>query len=369
MMQATAATSIRDAECERGQRFAGRVRYLRVMTLLLGGLSVAVVLYRDDASIAAWVAMLTYVLVWPHLAYAVTRRSPNAIAVEKRTNIMLDAAMAGIWVALMHFNLVPSVALVMPMGMLLISYGGLGMLLRGYGLTALVCAITTLLWRIPFQLHSDTLEIIASLPILVATPLVTSWLMYRFERQVRNQNRLLFKLGSVDSLSELLNRRHWEDAVAESMAAHRRANRSAAMLLIDIDRFKHVNDEFGHTIGDEVIARVGATIRANLREGDLAGRYGGDEFGVVLVGADVRVAALVAERIRASVAAALFESAPDLKCTLSIGIASSEAVESGETREWIKHADAALYSAKRAGRNRYATATQALDESLVSADS
>lgn len=350
-------TSIRDSECQRVRRFAKRVHGVRVMTLLLGGISVAMVLYHDDASIAAWVAMLTYVLVWPHLAYLITRHSSNVIAIEKRTNIMVDAAMAGIWVALMHFNLVPSVALVMPMGMLLISYGGLRMLLRGYGLTLLACMVVTLALREPFQLHTDTPEILASLPILMVTPLVTSWVMFRFERQVRNQNRMLVRLGSVDSLSELLNRRHWEDAVAESMETHRRANRPAAMLLIDIDRFKHVNDEYGHTIGDEVIARVGATIRSNLREGDLAGRYGGDEFGVVLAGADIRIAALVAERIRASVAAALFEGAPDLKCTLSIGIASSEAVDSGETREWIKHADTALYSAKHAGRNRFATAT------------
>ncbi|HEY8230852.1 MAG TPA: GGDEF domain-containing protein, partial [Rhodanobacteraceae bacterium] len=91
------------------------------------------------------------------------------------------------------------------------------------------------------------------------------------------------------------------------------------------------------------------------REGDLAGRYGGDEFAVVLCGIDMHAAATVAERIRSGVACSLFERAPGLRCTLSIGLARSPTT-TNSTREWVKDADAALYRAKLAGRNRFVVA-------------
>jgi diguanylate cyclase len=159
-------------------------------------------------------------------------------------------------------------------------------------------------------------------------------------------------MSSIDSLSGLLNRKHWEDAVNAVMLRH--CCEDAVMLLIDIDQFKHINDQHGHTAGDEVIRQVGATIRGSLREGDLAGRYGGDEFAVVLCGIDMHAAATVAERIRSGVACTLFERAPGLRCTLSIGLAGSPSAPG--TRDWVKEADAALYRAKLAGRNRFVVA-------------
>ena len=161
-------------------------------------------------------------------------------------------------------------------------------------------------------------------------------------------------MSSIDSLSCLLNRKHWEDAVTAVMQRH--CCEGAVMLLIDIDQFKRTNDQHGHTAGDEVIRQVGAIIRGSLREGDLAGRYGGDEFAVVLCGIDMQAAATVAERIRSGVACSLFERAPGLRCTLSIGLARSPDAASSSTREWVRDADAALYRAKLAGRNRLVVA-------------
>ena len=344
-----------DAERRHAQRFVKRVYFMRILALVLGLVTVATVLYRVGAPIAAWIILLVYVFSWPHMAYAISRRSNDALRAEN-LNIMLDCALAGAWLALMHFSLLPSATLVMPLGMLMIANGGLWLLFRGFAAIALVAAIIGVTGDMGFQPDSTLPEIIASLPLLLAIPMLTSMLLYRLERRVRSQNRLLLKVGSLDGVSGLLNRRSWEESAAQSLDAHRSAGRPAAMLLIDIDNFKCINDQYGHTVGDDVIARVGALIRSSLRDGDLAGRYGGDEFAVVLVNADLRAAALVAERIRAGVAGSLFECAPGLRCTLSIGIATSQAAGFGETRQWVKDADAALYRAKLAGRDRFVVA-------------
>lgn len=116
------------------------------------------------------------------------------------------------------------------------------------------------------------------------------------------------------------------------------------MLLIDIDRFKDVNDRHRYIVGDEVIRQIGMIIRGSLREGDVAGRYGGDEFGLVLCNTDVQAASRVAERIRTEVVRSLAGCLPGLQCTLSIGLASGSA-GLGSVREWLEAADAALYRA------------------------
>jgi diguanylate cyclase len=177
--------------------------------------------------------------------------------------------------------------------------------------------------------------------------------MHSLARRVHAQNSQLLRMSSIDGLSGLLNRRQWEDAVDSALA--RNCCDDAVMLLIDIDSFKHINDQYGHTMGDEVVRRVGAVIRCSLRDGDLAGRYGGDEFAVVLCGLDLHAAATVAERIRSGVACSLFERAPGLRCTLSIGLARSPA-GARAVRDWVKDADAALYRAKLTGRNRFVVA-------------
>lgn len=332
-------------------RFVRHVYTVRVLALLLGSVSVVTVLCSLHVSMPAWVLAALYVLVWPHVAYLTTRRSARPARTDSR-NLMIDAAMIGMWIALMRFNLLPTVTLAMPLGMVLVVTGGLWRLARGLAVTALACAAVAAFTRAGFQPHSSVPEMVASLPALMVLPWLTGLMMYRLERRVRRQNRLLLRLGSIDSLSALLNRRHWDEAVAQCFDG---CNRQAALLLIDIDHFKQVNDRYGHTVGDEVIRRMGAIIRGSLREGDVAGRYGGDEFGVLLAGATLEMADRVAERIRTGVASATFDSAPGLACTVSIGVAAGGSLARAP-RDWIAQADKALYRAKMTGRNRAACA-------------
>ncbi|WP_283176490.1 GGDEF domain-containing protein [Gemmobacter sp. 24YEA27] len=124
----------------------------------------------------------------------------------------------------------------------------------------------------------------------------------------------------------------------------------ASLLMIDLDRFKLVNDTFGHPVGDIVLKTVSTTIQSSLRKSDALGRLGGEEFAVLLPGADATGALAFADRLRNEIATRKLDEIAGANVTLSIGIADHRA---GESRDaWLARADHALYAAKTSGRNR-----------------
>ncbi|WP_238389850.1 GGDEF domain-containing protein [Pseudoxanthomonas koreensis] len=137
--------------------------------------------------------------------------------------------------------------------------------------------------------------------------------------------------------------------MAGQMRRFERYGAASSLLMIDIDGFKRVNDSQGHVAGDQVIREVSAQLLAGLRSADAAGRYGGDEFGVLLPGTERQAAQEVAERLRQRVAAQV--AAAGIPVTVSIGVAE---IEDGmfTPEDWTAAADEALYRAKAAGRNR-----------------
>jgi diguanylate cyclase (GGDEF)-like protein len=165
-----------------------------------------------------------------------------------------------------------------------------------------------------------------------------SYLMILSERRARSLNHLAL----TDPLTGLLNRRAFVEQTALVAA------RGGTMLLLDIDRFKHVNDVHGHATGDKVLIGFADLLRLQLRSHDIIARTGGEEFSIVLPGLDVEPAKLIAERIRQACAETNF--ATGLEITVSIGIASLRAEETLVST--TARADVALYAAKNNGRNR-----------------
>lgn len=159
-------------------------------------------------------------------------------------------------------------------------------------------------------------------------------------------------LAAEDWLTGALTRRSLEDAAIRMEANCQRFNLSLAMLLIDLDHFKEVNDRHGHQFGDEVLAAFAGIVRSMIRAGDLFGRYGGEEFCILLPNTDESEAKIQAERIRAAFEAGLkiFQERP-ARCTISIGVCELSQVGTG-FNQLFAAADAALYEAKKRGRNR-----------------
>jgi len=173
-------------------------------------------------------------------------------------------------------------------------------------------------------------------------------------QELKESNRKLKEMAVRDGLTNLFNKRSFLEAIDLLVKRAVRYKRSLSLLMIDIDRFKRVNDKYGHQIGDEVLKSVASTIQQVARETDIAARYGGEEFAVILDGAGTNEARLIAERMRLTIDCVRFAAGRDeLHITVSVGATAfdpGEAIVSPELM--IGCADKALYQAKRQGRNR-----------------
>ncbi len=180
--------------------------------------------------------------------------------------------------------------------------------------------------------------------------------------------RSLQHMATHDPLTGLLNRRAFAEEGATLLAGAARSRRPVAAMMLDIDHFKRINDTYGHTAGDHVLASFAATLRRCLREGDVLGRLGGEEFAVLLAGCSREDAEGIADRVRAAFAA----TAVDLNdgrrvvATVSIGLAASKVPPYGVER-LLNQADKALYVAKAGGRDCVALAEVPVERAPPSA--
>jgi len=162
-------------------------------------------------------------------------------------------------------------------------------------------------------------------------------------------------LATVDGLTEILNRRSFMESAGRALSRAHRDKLPASVLMLDVDRFKAVNDTYGHESGDRALCFIAATGRAVLRTHDIFGRYGGEEFAVLLPDADISTALTVAERLRRRVAAApVIIKGGEVRVTISIGVTSYCGGED-TLEDMLRRADKSLYVAKENGRNRVET--------------
>lgn len=171
------------------------------------------------------------------------------------------------------------------------------------------------------------------------------------KRALERANEQLAKLSMTDRLTGLLNRGTWENLVDAEFERFRRYGQATSLVMFDIDFFKKVNDNHGHLAGDEVIKHTADTARSNLRQSDSIGRYGGEEFGIVLPETDAEGARIICERIRETIEQSVVQtSAAPVRYTVSVGIAQLTDKPKNHMK-WMQQADEALYAAKKSGRN------------------
>jgi len=175
------------------------------------------------------------------------------------------------------------------------------------------------------------------------------------------------QLASRDGLTGLLNRRVFEEVLVREFKASRRYHAPACLILVDVDYFKHVNDLLGHAAGDDVLKAMAMLMQQAVRDTDSVGRYGGEEFGIVLPHTDLDCAAVLAERLRDQIGRHEFDTdGGRVKITVSMGIAQLPDRTIRAVSDWMAAADAALYDAKGGGRNGVVIHTTGRSSPVVS---
>jgi diguanylate cyclase (GGDEF)-like protein len=169
--------------------------------------------------------------------------------------------------------------------------------------------------------------------------------------ELEKVNDQLEVISKTDGLTGLLNRKSWEDLLTQEFIRESRYHENSSLIMFDIDHFKKVNDNYGHPAGDEVIRQTADIVTQSIRKSDISGRYGGEEYVILLPHTPVDSAYVLAERIRKKIAAkpAYYEG-KEIKYTVSMGVAAFDPSLKSPTN-WIDFADQALYESKQAGRN------------------
>jgi diguanylate cyclase (GGDEF)-like protein len=179
--------------------------------------------------------------------------------------------------------------------------------------------------------------------------------MMRAMNKLKEQRAYLERLSTRDPLSDLYNRRHMDECIRVEFQRFMRSGEKVSLALIDFDHFKRINDTMGHDGGDEVIRRFGSQLQRNLRAADTPGRFGGEEFIVLLPGANRHEAGALMQRLQSRLASEPLADGRTL--TVSVGIAElTRDLPSPEA--WVRLTDQMLYRAKHQGRNRVITASE-----------
>lgn len=334
-------------------------------------------LWHKQVGYVTWTLFALQFLVYPHILYWRARRAADSQKAELN-NLLLDSLLIGVWIAALHFPLWPSFTLLLA-GLLNITIS------RGYkgtlqALLASSLGMFVAVMFFGFKFSPDTgwattiIVIVGMSAYLVAIG-NASFVRNRQLRQTREKLRegelvLQRQIAEIqtlqaqlneqairDPLTGLHNRRYLDSIVPHELARCGRDLAPLSVMMMDIDHFKHVNDTYGHQGGDEVLRQLAKLLIDNVRASDVACRYGGEEFFLLLPNMPVNFALVRAEQWRAAFAATttVFGEA-HIQATVSIGIACypNDGVTSDEL---IRSADLALYRAKAEGRNRVVLAT------------
>ncbi|MBT0585371.1 sensor domain-containing diguanylate cyclase [Alteromonas oceanisediminis] len=172
------------------------------------------------------------------------------------------------------------------------------------------------------------------------------------QMNIERLNSELENMSRIDGLTQLFNRRYWQEQFEREYKRALRTDEQATVLMLDIDHFKRVNDTYGHQAGDKVIQALAGIVKSSVRETDYAGRYGGEEFAILLPNTSVTSAVSVAERIRETAEHTEVTHEDDhIRFTVSVGAAEFSA-DYATALAWLEDADQSLYAAKNGGRNQ-----------------
>lgn len=317
---------------------------------LAGGVDVAFffIFLILGSPILAWVNVISVAMYI--CAYRALKQRRNRIAILLiRTEVLVHAGIGTVlvgWESGFHYFLL------MFIPALFVTMRARSAWILAACLWAYYVGLDVLMWYIePLQPISSNALLGVHVFNLTVVFSMFSYLALFYVITVTRAHNSLERMATTDSLTGLFNRRHMIALTEKELARHHRLPSNLILMLMDIDHFKQINDQYGHDIGDRVLDAVSNSLKRTMREQDFIGRWGGEEFLAVLPETDLDQAAASAERIRKAIQALVIDSGCNkISVTLSIGIAQYRTEELLSNA--IARADHALYEGKSAGRNR-----------------
>lgn len=333
-----------------GSRFVRRMYLMRILGTFLCFFPILSVLVEHQQPLWMMILLAVNAFIWPTIAFLRARNSATPLTLEHQ-HLVIDAAAGGFWIAMMAVNPLPSVVIATILLSDRLSAGGFELMRKAGAVMLAVFAVTWLTQGMAFNPLVTSRTMLATLPLIAIYLIALSVLTDNIARKLRNKSRELERIAMMDPLLDIANRRLLEKRILFELEKLNQTARHSALMFIDIDNFKDVNDRFGHKMGDTLLVTVSKILHVATRKTDTPARLGGDEFVILLPDTSLEEAHRVATRIMDAAAVMTVASDQTFRCTLSIGIASAAPGMISMT-DWLKAADDALYRAKREGKNQ-----------------
>lgn len=370
----------------RAETLLHTVHRVRTSGFVMGFAIFAAHMQGRDYGLLVWSLLVLQFFAYPHLLHWRARRAPHAMQAVLG-NFLIDGFAMGLWSAFLGYPLWISFAMLTCNVVSITLYGGLRYALQAMALFFLGGPLALGLTGRPLQLETDgpvTVLCIVGLTLFLLMATHTAYLRNRKLQDIRVALReseqalhsandsLHLQLQAIHTLQEklqeqavrdpltgLYNRRYLDDVLTRELTRCQREGQPLSLMLIDLDHFKQINDTYGHQAGDEVLRQLAAMLRSAARSSDVACRFGGEEFVLLLPNMPQPMARERAEQWRTRFAASSISFGEfRMQATLSIGIATYPG-DGTSPQALIHSADRALYRAKTEGRNRVALASHA----------
>lgn len=349
-MESMSSSAVRETSPERRPQFW---QVARRCCQIAGSIDVAFffLFHLLGSPILAWVNVVSvamYVAAYHALGRRRNRLAVGLIWTEVLVHAGLGTVLIG-WESGFHYYLL------MFIPALFVSASLRGAVIALLVLWGYYVGLDVLMWTIePLQPVTPGALLAVHLFNLSVVFAMFSYLSFFYLSMVTSASRKLRQLATTDPLTGLLNRRHMTDLAEKELARFCRTGRPAGVILLDVDHFKSINDQFGHDVGDKVLLGITEVLLAQLRKQDQIARWGGEEYLALLPEADIGIARESAERIRAALRNYDWRKATGLDLTVTISAGVSEFGPGEDLRATITRADRALYRAKAEGRDRVA---------------
>jgi diguanylate cyclase (GGDEF)-like protein len=349
----------------------------RTWCTLLHFITVSTLFLERGQGGIAWILLALQFLVYPQLIYWLARRARNPKRAEMN-NVMLDAVCVGVWAAALGFPLWVTFVFTLTSMITTTAFKGWWGIARTAGGMCAGALATIMLNGFHFEPATSLVTTLLSMFTALFYVAAVAYSAYirtinlsqtrarlqqseqELKRQLEEINSLQVRLheqATRDSLTGLYNRRYCDETLERELARCQRNGQELSVLMIDLDHFKRINDGYGHQAGDEVLRTLARLLGNQVRVSDVACRYGGEEFLVLLPNAGQETALERAETWRSAFATIPIRFGQhEMQATLSIGVATHPA-HATSPQTLLRAADMALYQAKVAGRNRTVVAT------------